>query len=186
MSEENNNEGKTVSKFRAGLSRIKEGAKRVGSEAKEQVTNPESTTRKVAHGVKASGQAIAGEVNKAANNKYVQQVSANSVKMVKGEDDGLLNIHREQKQRADNSHMDSLFSSGGLGAGFTITGSSGKHPQRSSLGGGFSIMGENHSKQQHSKHRGKGRTTLVVTKTVYRKQGRQKKRKTQQPDWTLF
>lgn len=182
---EDESEGKLSSKFRAGLSRIKAGAQRVGAEAKEQVSNPESATRKVTSGVKAGGQAIASGVNRAAKNEYVQRVSANSVKMVKGEDDGLLSVHREQKQRASNSHMDGLFSSGAIGAGFAIYGSGSKRSQQYS--GGFSIMGEGaHNKPTHTKHRNKGHTTVVVTKTVYTNQGRKKKRKQQQPEWTLF
>src|SRR5208282_153131 len=83
-------------RFKAGLSRIKEGASHVGHEAKEQLSNPESGTRKVASDFKRGGQAVVGGARKVANTETFKRVSANSVDLVRGTDNGLLNVHSEQ------------------------------------------------------------------------------------------
>jgi len=195
----------TVSKtdrFKAGLSRIKEGVSHVGHEAKEQLSNPESGTRKVASDFKRGGQAVVGGARKVANTETFKRVSANSVDLVRGTDNGLLNVHSEQRSRSKNSNMNRMFSQD-LGEPI--------HPLAGigNVGGGFSIFGEGRRTQrtvhkQGSKHKSRAHQTIVkethfshgkrieVTRTYSgqsnrRKKGRRKrKREPAQSTWSPF
>lgn len=191
----------TVSKtdrFKAGLSRIKEGASRVGHEAKEQVSNPESGTRKVASEFKRGGQAVVGGARKVANTETFKRVSANSVDLVRGNDNGLLGIHTEQRSRSKNSHMSSMFNQdrgepmhplagiGSVGGGFSIMGE-GRHTQPRASGKSKSRAHQTVVKETHFSH---GRRIEVTrTYTTHKKKGKgrsKRKRKPAQSTWSPF
>lgn len=181
----------TVSKtdrFKAGLSRIKEGASRVGHEAKEQVSNPESGTRKAASEFKRGGQAVVGGARKVANTETFKRVSANSVDLVRGNDNGLLGIHAEQRSRSKNSHMSGMFNQE---IGVPI------HPLAgigNGVGGNFSVFGEGkRTAQPHVSGKSKRRKEVVTIngktysrKVRNRKHRSKRKRKPVQSTWSLF
>ena len=169
-------------RFKAGLSRIKEGAQRVGHEAKEQVSNPESGTRKVASEFKRGAR-------KVANTKTFKRVSANSVDLVRGTDNGLLNVHSEQRSRSKNSHMSNMFSQG---IGEPIHPLAGIGP--GGVGSNFSIFGEGRRiSQPRASGKSKRRKEVITIngKTYSRKIRNRKhrskhKRKPAQSTWSPF